>query len=137
VGEGTGGCTALRLSYHRPFSAAAKESSAWSLQIPSRPCPGVLPTLPENLPRQILTRALEKFHRLQANALLSCLLHFPVGHGKPWPRQWLSGQCQVWESRARGPGEARRGLGSTFCLCSARLFLKACGSSRKRSGKFS
>lgn len=66
---GTGGCTALPWApfYHRPFSAPAEEGSAQGLQIPSLPCPGVLPTLPENLPSQILTRALEKFHRLEAN----------------------------------------------------------------------
>lgn len=86
VGEGTGSPSD---SYHRLFSASAKEGSVRSLQIPSQPCPEVLPGLPENLPSQILTRALEKFHGLQANPLLSCLLHFPVGHGKPWPRQWL------------------------------------------------
>lgn len=44
---------------------------------------------------QILTWAFEKFSVLQSNPLLSCLLlvllHFPVGHGKSWPRRWPEG----------------------------------------------
>lgn len=84
---------------------------------------------------QILTRAFEQLRVLQSSLLLG-LLHFPVGHGKSWPGQRLEGQRQAlgtWSSEVR----VRRGLGSTFCLCSAGLFLKACGSSRKPSLKFS
>lgn len=107
--------SAARAPPLQEFSAGAEEGLA--PVAPARPGSLPRPSTKAAGPSQTLTRALEAAQG--SPRLLLVPLHFPVGHGQSWPRQQPEGQHQalgIQGSEVR----ARRGLGSTFCLCSCR-----------------